>query len=182
MKQLKLESVYKDAYIDRYRRLGYTVVSVTESEDNGVKYSLITLRRDENIPSYGRLVELEAEVDSLCEQAKKAGDAPDEVKTKRKKALFALFVSGISVMAAGIILVVCGILIPELFLAIGGWSAAVVGAVLTVVWSFLREKWRMRKVDIADDAEHPGFGVDIYSRKVEECLKEAESLTSGAAK
>ena len=88
MKQLKLESVYKDAYIDRYRRLGYTVVSVTESEDNGVKYSLITLRRDENIPSYGRLVELEAEVDSLCEQAKKAGDAPDEVKTKRKKAEF----------------------------------------------------------------------------------------------
>ena len=42
------------------------------------------------------------------------------------------------------------------------------GAVLTVVWSCLREKWRMRKVDIADDAEHPGFGVDIYSRKVEE--------------
>ena len=182
MKQLKLESVYKDAYIDRYRRLGYTVVSVTESEEKGVKYSVIKLRRDENIPSYARLAELEAEVDRLCEQAKKASGAPDEVKAKRKKVLLALLICGIAVMVAGVTLVVCGLLLPELFLAIGGWAAAGIGAMLAVVWSCLREKWRMRKVDLADDAEHPGFGVDIYSRKVEECLKEAEALTSGASK
>ena len=181
MKQLKIESVYKDAYLDRYRRLGYTVVSISEHEEHGVKYSVIMLQRDEHMPVSGRLAELEAEVDSLCEQARKVDGIPPEVRKKRRVALLAILICGIIIMGAGVALVVSGLQTSELFLAIGGWVAAVVGAVLTVVWSCLREKWRMRKIDIADDAENPGFGVDIYSKKVEECLKEAESLLSGAA-
>ena len=66
MKQIKLESVYKDAYIDRYRRLGYTVAGISETEEDGKTYSVINFERDKDLPSYEKLSELEAEVDELC--------------------------------------------------------------------------------------------------------------------
>lgn len=76
MKQIKLESVFKDAYIDRYRRLGYEVTNQTELEENGKKYTVIQFSRDRDNPTYARLAELEAEVDSLCAKAKEAAGAP----------------------------------------------------------------------------------------------------------
>ena len=178
MKQLKLESVYKDAYIDRYRRLGYTLVSDTESVEDGVSYSVLMFRRDTDIPGYAKYAELEAEVDELCRKAREAAGAPDETKHQRKIILFALLIAGFVLMAAGIALVISGLLISNLYVALGGWAGAVAGAVLIVVWSCLREKWRMRRIDIADDAAHPGFGVDVYSRKIEDCLKEADKLAA----
>ena len=36
----------------------------------------------------------------------------------------------------------------------------------------------MRAVDRRDDAEHPGFGIDRYSKEVENKLKEAELLAA----
>lgn len=180
MKQIRLESVYKDAYIDRYRRLGYTVVSVSETEEDGKAYSVINFQRDKDDPSYARLSELEAEVDELCEKARAAADAPDDKKKKRKTILLVIFAAGLALMVAGIALVVAGLLIPNLGLALGGWGCAVAGAVLVIVWSCLRESWRLRRIDVLDDAAHPGFGVDVYSRKVEECLKQADEVREGA--
>ena len=180
MKQIKLESVYKDAYIDRYRRLGYTVAGISETEEDGKTYSVINFERDKDLPSYEKLSELEAEVDELCEKARAAAGAPDEQKKRRKIILFSLFIAGLGLMAAGIGMVVGGLLLPNLGLALGGWGCAVAGAALVIVWSCLREKWRMRRIDIADDAAHPGFGVDMYSRKVEECLKEADAARAEA--
>ena len=58
MKQIKLESVFKDAYIDRYRRLGYEVTNQTELEENGKKYTVIQFSRDRDNPTYARLAEL----------------------------------------------------------------------------------------------------------------------------
>lgn len=180
IKQVKLESVYKDAYTERYRRLGYTVASVTETVENGKPYSVINFQRDRDDPSYEKLSELEAEVDELCEKARAAADAPDEQKKKRKKILAALLAAGLVIMVAGIALVAAGLLVPNLGIALGGWACAVAGAVLVIVWSCLRESWRLRKIDEMDDATHPGFGVDVYSRKVEECLKQADEVREGA--
>lgn len=180
MKQIKLESVFKDAYIDRYRRLGYEVVSQTALEENGKKYTVIQFRRDRDDPSYPRLAELEAEVDSLCAKAKQAAGAPDSQRAKRKIVLLVLFIVGIVLMAGGVGMVIGGLLAPNLTLSLIGWALAVVGAVLMVVWSCLRESWRMRRIDVRDDAEHPGFGIDIYSRKVEECLKLADEARASA--
>ena len=80
VKQIKLESVYKDAYIDRYRRLGYSVASESESEEDGKTYCAINLQRDRDDPAYEKLAEIEAEVDELCRKARAASDAPDEQK------------------------------------------------------------------------------------------------------
>ncbi len=174
VKQIKLESVYRDAYIDRYRRLGYSVASESESEEDGKTYCAINLQRDRDDPAYEKLAEIEAEVDELCRKARAASDAPDEQKTRRKRKLAAMFVAGVAVMVAGMALVVGGLFAADLALALSGWGCAVAGAVLMIVWSCLRESWRLRRVDLADDAAHPGFGIDVYSRKVEECLKRAD--------
>ncbi|MFR1631677.1 MAG: hypothetical protein ACLSU0_00760 [Oscillospiraceae bacterium] len=180
MKQIKLESVFKDAYIDRYRRLGYEVTNQTELEENGKKYTVIQFSRDRDNPTYARLAELEAEVDSLCAKAKEAAGAPDSQRAKRKIILLALFIAGLVLMAGGIGMVIGGLFAPNLVLSLTGWGVAVVGAVLMVVWSCLRESWRMRRIDVRDDAEHPGFGIDVYSRKVEECLRLADEARASA--
>ena len=180
IKQVKLESVFKDAYIDRYRRLGYTLIGDTESTEGGVPYSVLMFSRDRSMPGYDSLVRLEAEVDALCIKAKEASGAPDACRSKRKAVLLSLLCAGFVLMAAGMALVVSGLLVTHLYLAIGGWVGAVAGAALVVVWSCLRERWRMRRIDVADDAAHPGFGADIYSRKIEECLKEAEKIAAQA--
>lgn len=180
MKQIKLESVYKDAYIDRYRRLGYTVASVSERTEDGKTWAVINFERDMDDPSHEKLAELEAEVDELCEMARAAAGAPDDEKKKRKRTLFIMFITGIAAMAAGLVLVLSGLFAPSLGTALGGWCCVVAGAVLTIVWSCLREKWRLRKIDIIDDVAHPGFGVDEYSRKVEECLKQADAERADA--
>ena len=179
-KQIKLESVYKDAYIDRYFRLGYTVSSVSESEEGGKMYSTINFERDKDDPSYAKLAELEAEVDELCSEARAAAGAPDGEKKKRKIKLAAILIAGIAAMAAGVALVVAGLFAPNLALSLAGWGCAVAGAVLVVVWSCLRESWRLRRIDILDDAANPGFGVDVYSKKVEECLKQADEVRAAA--
>ena len=62
MKQIKLESVYKDAYIDRYRRLGYTVASVSVSTADGKHWGGLNFERDIDDPSQVKPTELEAEV------------------------------------------------------------------------------------------------------------------------
>ena len=182
MKQIKLESVYKDAYIDRYRRLGYTVASVSESTKDGKTWAVINFERDMDDPSHEKLAKLEAEVDELCEMARAAAGAPDDEKKNRKRTLFVMFITGIAAMAAGLVLVLSGLFAPSLGTALGGWCCVVAGAVLTIVWSCLREKWRLRKIDIIDDVAHPGFGVDEYSRKVEECLKQADAERAAAEK
>lgn len=174
IKQIKIESAFADAYKERYGRLGYTVANTSEVEENGKKYVVINFGRDRDDPAYARLAELEAEIDELCEKARAAAGAPDEQKKRRCGALIAILAVGVVAMAAGAALVVAGLLIADLAISLGGWGCAVAGAVLVIVWSVLRESWRLRKSDILDDAEHPGFGVDMYSRKVEECLKRAD--------
>ena len=181
IKQLKLESIFKDAYIERYGRLGYDVVSQTESVEDGKNYTVIVFGRDRDMPSYERLAEIEGEVDELCRRAKEEADLPDEVRDRRKIVLYALFIAGVVLMAAGVALVVAGLIESMLYMALGGWAAAVAGAVLVMVWGFLREKWCMRRIDAKDMRVHPGFGCDIYSRKIEERLEEADRLIGAGA-
>ena len=176
VKKIKLESVYKDAYIDRYRRLGYTVSAISEETDGGKSYANVTFERDRSQPAYKKLAELEEEVDELCIKAREQASAPDEVRAKRRHILLLLLCTGGALIVAGCIMTVSGLLVPVLGLAIGGWLCAVAGAAIVIVWSCLREKWRLRRVDVADDISHPGFGVDMYSKKVEECLKQADEL------
>ncbi len=180
IKQIKLESVFEDAYTDRYRRLGYTVANISKVEEEGKDYVVINFERDKDDPAHDRLAELETEIDELCEKARAAAGVPDEQKKKRRTISAAIFIVALAVMVAGVALVVTGLLLPDLPMSLGGWACAVAGAVLVIVWSFLRENWRLRKVDILDDAAHPGFGVDIYSRKVEECLKQADEARAGS--
>lgn len=176
IKQFKLESVYKDAYIDRYRRLGYTLVSDTSNEENGVQYSVIVLQRDVTNPAHERLAELEDEVDELCVKAGKAAAETDSSKLRRRAALYALFSFGLVLLCVGLMLVAIGLTNGELYVAFAGWAGAFVGTVMVALSAFLRERWRMRRIDVADDEKHPGFGVDAYSGEVEKCLKEAEEL------
>ncbi len=179
MKTIRLENIYKDAYIDRYRRLGYTVESITEEQEDGRNYSVITFGRDKDDPAYPRLAELETEVDNLCEQARTSTET-NERTSKRRIACYVLLGLGLAFIAVGIGLVIWGLFSQRLIVALASWGGAIVGAALLVAWSCMREKWRLRKVDVADDAEHPGFGIDIYSKKVEECLKLADEERSGA--
>lgn len=181
IRQIKLETIFKDAYTERYRRLGYAVVSQEEFIEDGVNYTMLVLSRDKDMPSYEKLAELEGEVDELCRRAKVEADVPDEVRDRRRTALLTFFIIGVVFMAAGAALVVAGLIKTMLYLALGGWAAAVAGAVLVMAWSFLREKWCMRRIDLKDMRLHPGFGCDIYSRKIEECLKEADRLTGACA-
>ena len=164
LKQIKLESVYKDAYTDRYRRLGYTLVSDVSVVERGEDYSLLVFQRDRAQPNYARLAEIEREVDGT--------------RLHRRAALGALMSFGLILMCIGLVLTVTGLVYSELYAAFAGWAGVFAGAVLMIIFALLREKWRMRAVDRRDDAEHPGFGIDRYSKEVENKLKEAELLAA----
>ncbi len=178
IKQLKTESVYKDAYADRYRRLGYVVVSDEIFVEHGTEYCLLVLRRDIQQPCHGRLAELERRVDGLGRLAAGLQASGGEKHRGRKVATGVLAACGALLMLAGVLLVAAGFAELGLYAAFAGWAAAFTGALLAVVCSFLREKWRMRAVDIEDDKKHPGFGTDRYSLEIENCLKEAEELVA----
>lgn len=180
-KTIKVESIYVPAYADRYRRLGYEIVGSAESEEDGVKFTTLTMRRDMDGPAYSSLSRLEREVDELCRMAKEQAGRVDRTKKRHSLIAWILFGVGCLLMALGVAFVVAGLLISNLMLAIGGWICAIVGAALVIAWSCLREKWRLRRVDIRDDAKNPGFGADEYSRKVEECLKQAEEALAAVS-
>lgn len=178
LKQIKLESVYKDAYIDRYRRLGYSLVSDISVAEHGEDYSLLVFRRDRSQPNYARLAEIEKEVDELCVKAKQEQSVVDGTRLHRRAALGSLMAFGLILMCIGVVLTVTGLVYSELYAAFAGWAGVFAGAVLIIIFALLREKWRMRAVDRRDDAEHPGFGIDRYSKEVENKLKEAELLAA----
>ena len=180
-KTLKVESIYVSAYTDRYRRLGYEICETVQSEEEGKTYTSITMRRDTDGPAYASLSRLEMEVNELCRMAKEHSGEPDKRVKRRRITLWALLGAGCLFMLLGVALVVAGLLASTLVLALCGWLCAIAGAVLVITWSCLREKWRLRKVDIRDDAENPGFGVDEYSKKVEECLRRAEEALAAVS-
>ena len=173
-KTIKVESIYVSAYTDRYRRLGYEVCDAVQSEEDGKKFTSITIRRDVDSPAYPSLSRLEQEVEELCRMAKEHAGEPDNKIKKHRMTVWILFGAGCLLMAVGVALLVAGLILNEIVLALCGWGCAIAGAALVIAWSCLREKWRLRKVDVRDDAENPGFGIDEYSKKVEECLKQAE--------
>ena len=71
LKQIKLESVYKDAYIDRYRRLGYSLEPTSPSRSMARTIRCSVFRRDRSAAQLlARLAEIEREVDELCVKAK----------------------------------------------------------------------------------------------------------------
>lgn len=178
IKQFKLESVYKDAYIDRYRRLGYTVVSDTPNYENGVMYSVLVLQRSRQLLAYDRLNELEREIDELSLKAGREQNRPCNTTYRRRAVTAALIAFGILALLLGALLVVLGIVYHELYIAFGGWGAVFVGAMLIIICSFLRVKWRMRAIDRYDDAQHPGFGADQYSAAIELRLREADQIVT----
>ena len=180
-KTIKVESIYVPAYTDRYRRLGYEVSETVETEEDGKKVTSITMRRDMDSPAYPSLSRLEREVDELCRMAKEHAGEPSKLINRHRLITWIFFGAGCLLMALGVALVVAGLLTDMLMLALGGWVCAIVGAALVIAWSCLREKWRIRRVDIRDDAENPGFGIDEYSRRVEECLKQAEEALSAVS-
>ena len=178
LKQIKLESVYKDAYIDRYRRLGYSLVSDISVVERGEDYSLLVFQRDMSQPNYARLAEIEKEVGDLCAKAKREQSVVDGTRLHRRAALGSLMSFGLILMCIGLVLTVTGLVYSELYAAFAGWAGVFAGAVLIIIFALLREKWRMRAVDRRDEAEHPGFGIDRYSKEVENKLKEAELLAA----
>ena len=180
-KTIKVESILASAYTDRYRRLGYEVCETVQSEEDGKKLTSITMRRDTEAPAYASLSRLEAEVDELCREAKEHAGEPDKGVTNCRLAVWILFGAGCLFMALGIALVVTGLLVSSLAVALGGWGGAIVGAALVIAWSWLRERWHLRKSDICNNAENPGFGVDVYSKKVEECLRRADEALAGVS-
>lgn len=173
-KTIKVERIYVPAYTDRYRRLGYEVCDSVQSKEDGRDFIILTLRRNTESLAYPSLSRLEREVDELCRMAKHHACDADESVKKHRLTLWILFGVGCLFMALGVTLVVSGLILNNLITALCGWGCVIVGAVLVITWSCLREKWRLRKVDIRDDAENPGFGIDEYSKKVEECLRQAE--------
>ncbi|MCD7729421.1 MAG: hypothetical protein LUI60_05860 [Clostridia bacterium] len=179
-KQLKLEKKYKDAYIDRYRRLGYSETECSFVKEEGKIFAVVTLRRDKNQTEYQKLCEIEGQIEELLHSVVK--EEPDEnKKDKRKLTLSVLFWAGLGLVIAGVIVLICGFMLSILGLALGGWGVVILGAVALIVWSFLRESWRMRKSDKAEDAANPGFGTDEVSRQVEEKLCAADKLRAGIA-
>ncbi len=173
-KTIKVESIHVPAYTDRYRRLGYEVCDSVQTEEDGRDFTTLTIRRDMESPAYPSLSRLEQEVDELCRMAKEHAGEPDSSIIKHRLTVWIIFGAGCLFMAVGIALVVAGLILNNVVLALCGWACVIAGAALVIAWSCLREKWRLRKVDIRDDAENPGFGIDEYSKKVEECLKQAE--------
>ena len=128
LKQIKLESVYKDAYTDRYRRLGYSLVSDISVVERGEDYSLLVFQRDRSQPNYARLAEIEKEVDDLCVKAKREQSVVDGTRLHRRAALGALMSFGIILMCIGLVLTVTGLVYSELYAAFAGWAGVFAGA------------------------------------------------------
>ncbi|MCD8309424.1 MAG: hypothetical protein LUD19_06180 [Clostridia bacterium] len=182
VKQLRTENVYKEAYIDRYRRLGYSETAREIQVENGKKYAVITLQRDKTSPEYGKLSALEGEIMDLV--SVKEGEekpVPQKKAGGRKIALRVIFCAGVVLAALGVALLIAGMLINLMIVALAGWAVAIIGAACLIVWSFLRESWRMRKKDIKDEADNPGFGDDEISRQVEDKLCAADKVRAGMA-
>ncbi|MCD8371962.1 MAG: DUF3040 domain-containing protein [Clostridia bacterium] len=174
-KQIRVEDKFIEAYVDRYMRLGYREAGRSEEKADGKNYAEVIMQRDRSQPNYSRLCEIEKEIGEIISGIS-AGDVKDGKKNRLRIILRIMFFAGIAVGVAGIVMLICGFLNNLMAIALGGWAVVIFGAAAIIVWSFLRENWRLRKIDEEDDREHPGFGVDEASKRVEEKLREADIL------
>ncbi len=174
-RRIKVEDKFKNAYIDRYRRLGYREASRSTEKTGGKNYAVVLMQRDRKQPEYEKLCRIERQIGELLETPV-SEDHKDGKRSKQKLILRIMLCAGLALCAAGLVMLICGFLFNIMALALTGWGVVIVGAIDFIVWSFLRESWRLRKIDIADDKEYPGFGLDDISKKVEEKLCAADRL------